>query len=214
MAEMDEVCRECPVQKTTGGPICSPRDIHECPDHREWEGYSRGLIEGEARKAAEAEAVVISDAADLWRVTNAITDAIKARDWVMDGRGQYLWDDERYRQETRQAFEEVLKLIEGVQHPAQRRFREFMEGGVFQHVLDTTRREGRADTFDEIVKWLDNEMLDGCLDAGTVELLRVRLGNIAEDERDALVRKPGVVYLSVKDDDPRWPKDASGQPIR
>lgn len=70
----------------------------------------------------ELEAALEADANDLWRVTNAIKKEIQARDWIMEGRGCYAWDDDRYRDETRFAFEAVLKLIAEVQHPAQKRF--------------------------------------------------------------------------------------------
>lgn len=68
------------------------------------------------------------DAADLWRVTNAIKKEIAARDWILEGRGPYAWDDDRYRDEARQAFEAVLKLIQAVQHPAQLRFHAVLGG--------------------------------------------------------------------------------------
>uniref|UniRef100_A0A6M3KTE1 Uncharacterized protein n=1 Tax=viral metagenome TaxID=1070528 RepID=A0A6M3KTE1_9ZZZZ len=68
------------------------------------------------RKALE------DDASDLWKVTNAIKKEIESREWIMEGRGSYAWDDDRYRDETRLAFEVVLELIKGVQHPAQLRF--------------------------------------------------------------------------------------------
>jgi hypothetical protein len=67
------------------------------------------------------------DAADLWRVTNAIKKEIRDREWIMEGRGCYSWDDNRYKDETRLAFEAVMKLISDVQHPAQKRFNSVME---------------------------------------------------------------------------------------
>ena len=68
------------------------------------------------------EQALEADATGLWTVTNAIRKAIRGRDWVTQGRGPYEWDDDRYQEETHLAFEEILKLIEGVQEPAQRRF--------------------------------------------------------------------------------------------
>ncbi len=70
-----------------------------------------------------------ADASDLWRVTNAIKQEIAAREWIMEGRGCYAWDDDRYRDETRLVFEAVLKLISEVQHPAQLRFHRAMNKG-------------------------------------------------------------------------------------
>lgn len=67
-----------------------------------------------------------NDAADLWHVTNAIREVIVNRSWVTESRGSYEWDDDRYRDEARLAFDEVRELIAGVQHPAQRRFFEIV----------------------------------------------------------------------------------------
>jgi len=77
-------------------------------------------LEETYRKALE------DDASGLWRVTNQIKKEIESRYWITEGRGCYEWNDERYRDETRLAFEAVLKLIENVQHPAQRRFHEVL----------------------------------------------------------------------------------------
>uniref|UniRef100_A0A6M3JIT4 Uncharacterized protein n=1 Tax=viral metagenome TaxID=1070528 RepID=A0A6M3JIT4_9ZZZZ len=73
-------------------------------------------------RIVELEKALQDDASDLWTVTNAIKAEIDARFWVTEGRGFYAWDDSRYREETRLAFDAVLKLIERVQHPAQLRF--------------------------------------------------------------------------------------------
>jgi hypothetical protein len=70
----------------------------------------------------ELEQALKDDASDLWKVTNAIKAEIKSHDWILEGRGSYAWDDDKYKDETRLVFEAVLKLIENVQHPAQLRF--------------------------------------------------------------------------------------------
>lgn len=66
------------------------------------------------------------DAMDLWKITNAIKDEIKSRQWITEGRGPYEWDDDRYREEAGLAFDAILDLIQKVQHPAQMRFHEVM----------------------------------------------------------------------------------------
>jgi hypothetical protein len=73
-------------------------------------------------RISELESALMSDATDLWRVTNAIKKEIASREWIMEGRGCYAWDDNKYKDETRLAFEAILKLIKEVQHPAQLRF--------------------------------------------------------------------------------------------
>lgn len=77
-------------------------------------------------KVTQLTKALDEDATDLWRLSNAIRKEIKARGWIMEGRGGYAWDDDRYRDETRLAFEAILKLIENVQHPAQLRFHQVM----------------------------------------------------------------------------------------
>ena len=71
---------------------------------------------------------LIADASDLWNVTNAIKKEIESREWILEGRGCYEWDDNRYKDETRLAFEAVLELIKNVQHPAQQRFSQALKG--------------------------------------------------------------------------------------
>ena len=78
-----------------------------------------GLYE---KQLAEVYQALQDDTSDLWRVTNAIKKEIEARDWILEGRGAYKWDDNRYKDETRITFEAVIKLIDEVQHPAQKRF--------------------------------------------------------------------------------------------
>lgn len=73
-----------------------------------------------ARQALE------DDAADFWKLSNAIKNIVRQRSWVTDSRGSYEWDDDRYRDETRHAFAEVLMLIEQAQPQASRRFYEIM----------------------------------------------------------------------------------------
>lgn len=78
----------------------------------------------EQNRIEELEKALIDDATGLWTVTNAIKKEITSREWILEGRGCYAWDDERYKDETRLAFEAVMDLIRNVQHPAQLRFDE------------------------------------------------------------------------------------------
>jgi hypothetical protein len=240
--------------------------------------YELGVLDGKAAKQAEAEALVESDAADLWRVTNAIKAAIQAREWILEGRGQYLWDDQRYRQETGAAFAEVLELIEKVQPPAQGRFSEFMAAGALQRVVDRSRTEGRILCLEGIDLWLEEvqeshtgekaflikclrSMLWQRLQAGKdklakesskprqeaevrMEKLTEQLGVWKSEAHELELLDPGdpnentenchfyrgaqTAYRRVLEwiggepvtgylqceADPRWPKDASGRPVR
>jgi hypothetical protein len=73
-----------------------------------------------------------ADATDLWKITGAIKKEVKEHWWITEGCGSYTHDDERYRQETQWAFEAILKLIENIQHPAQRRFYEVADNEILE----------------------------------------------------------------------------------
>jgi hypothetical protein len=74
------------------------------------------------KRIKELETAILADATDLWGVTNGIIKEIASREWIMEGRGCYAWDDNRYKDETRLAFEAVLEILKKVQYPAQLRF--------------------------------------------------------------------------------------------
>ena len=87
-----------------------------------------GWLAESARAGTLADALD-ADAADLWRITNAIRAELDARGWLVEssGRGPYAWDDDRHQEEFGHTWRSVMRLIATVQHPAQRRFREAME---------------------------------------------------------------------------------------
>ena len=98
------------------------------------------------------------DASDLWKVTNAIKKEIESRSWIMEGRGCYAWDDDRYRDETRLVFEAVLNLIKNVQHPAQLRFH-----GIVAKVLKSlpTEQDTRIKNLEiQLKNWQDFYVAD------------------------------------------------------
>jgi len=53
-----------------------------------------------------------AEAAALLHAANAVLAEIKARSWVTEGRGPYEWDDDRYRDETRYAFDAVVAALQ------------------------------------------------------------------------------------------------------
>lgn len=63
----------------------------------------------EARAANEFDRTTIIDA------RNAIHDEIVRRSWVLEGRGSYEWDDDRYRDEFKAALEAIGKPLEILQ---------------------------------------------------------------------------------------------------
>ena len=137
--EYGAMCSECCSSQGDGAKVlCEMSDKPLKPD--DYCPQQIACIEGVlpeiiAKSQAYCESfktALEADAADLWRVTNAIKTEIASREWIMEGRGCYAWDDDRYKDETRLAFEAVLKLIAEVQHPAQLRFHQSMAQG-FPH---------------------------------------------------------------------------------
>lgn len=59
-----------------------------------------------ARQALEHDRSVVVDA------VNEIKRAFDQRSWLLDGRGPYEWDDDRYRNEFRGAYDDLAKPIE------------------------------------------------------------------------------------------------------
>jgi hypothetical protein len=93
------------------------------------EADKAAAIRAERERADKFKSALESDATDLWKITNAIKTELKNRSWIFDeGRGCYAWDDQKYKDETRLAFEAVLELIKNVQHPAQDRFWQALKG--------------------------------------------------------------------------------------
>ncbi len=71
----------------------------------------RELAEKEARIAG-LEGALDRDRTGLAAALNACKREIDARYWILEGRGSYEWDDQRYRDEARWAFEAVVKIID------------------------------------------------------------------------------------------------------
>lgn len=51
----------------------------------------------------------------FWNITNKILHELNCRWWITEGRGSYAYDDDRYREETRYAFEAIQAMIEEAQ---------------------------------------------------------------------------------------------------
>ena len=48
----------------------------------------------------------------LFDTLNKMSREIQGRDWLLEGRGPYEWDDDRYKDEAGQAFSAVLEIVE------------------------------------------------------------------------------------------------------
>ncbi|MGA7885251.1 MAG: hypothetical protein WCA44_05865 [Acidobacteriaceae bacterium] len=84
--------------------------------------YVVGLIERIAiaeQRARVAEAANELDRRSLWEVIRAIDAEITGRMWLIEGRGSYEWDDDRYRQEfgwAVNALQEKLEPLRKIAH--------------------------------------------------------------------------------------------------
>ncbi|MGE0451733.1 MAG: hypothetical protein AB7Q29_19320 [Vicinamibacterales bacterium] len=105
------------------GAATKDAEIQQVTQERDAQVQQIAALRAERDAARQA---LEDDAADLWKVTHAIQKVIEQRSWVVSSRGSYTWNDDRYRDETRHAFTEVLKVIEAVQPPASRRFHDIM----------------------------------------------------------------------------------------
>lgn len=111
---------------------------------RQAKDLQRQLEAAQTREQDLVEALE-ADATDLWAVTNAIKEVIQAKDWIVQGRGPYEWDDDCYKEEAGRAFAEVLTLIARVQKPAANRFHSVLartkRGATMAHLVEIPQRK-------------------------------------------------------------------------
>ena len=74
----------------------------------------RAAVERLTRERDEARAAIESDRTKLADAVTAIDKALDSRFWLTEGRGSYAWDDDRYRQEFRDAATEILGAIKSL----------------------------------------------------------------------------------------------------
>ena len=91
-----------------------------------WQSSQHRSVVDELCEIRELRRALEADAADLWRVTNAVLNELRQRWWITEGRGSYEFDDDRYRTETRQAFEAIEQIVKAVQPAASTRFLDVM----------------------------------------------------------------------------------------
>ncbi len=71
------------------------------------------------RECEEAKAANELDRRSLWAVVRAIDEEITGRMWLIEGRGNYEWDDDKYRQEfgwAVHALQEKLEPLRKIAH--------------------------------------------------------------------------------------------------
>ena len=78
-----------------------------------------------ARLRAERDALVEafkleSDA--LFDVINGVRKELTSKDWMLEGRGPYQWDDDEYREEAKRAFDLIRDVVEQAVQPGRERY--------------------------------------------------------------------------------------------
>ena len=81
------------------------------------------ILEEAENRITVLESALQADAADLWRVTNAIRAELKSRSWLTDTPDV---------KEIVILFDDIAKLINQVQAPAQKRFHEVLKVNPFE----------------------------------------------------------------------------------
>lgn len=70
---------------------------------------------------ALVEAVKVESDA-LFNVINGVKKELSSRDWLLEGRGPYRYDDDRYREEAGLAFDAMRTLVQQIVIPARERY--------------------------------------------------------------------------------------------
>lgn len=65
-------------------------------------------------RADAAEAALERDRSFVAETINGVHSAIQSREWLLEGRGSYEWDDDRYRDEFGQAIEAIRGPIDSL----------------------------------------------------------------------------------------------------
>lgn len=68
--------------------------------------------EAAEKRAVEAEAALERDRTTVAMAVTAMRDAMTRREWLLESRGPYEWDDDRYRDEFGQALKEISVPID------------------------------------------------------------------------------------------------------
>lgn len=72
------------------------------------------LIDQLTRERDEARAALEHDRSIVIGAVNSFKEAFARRSWLLDGRGPYEWDDDRYRDEFHAAYDELAAPIEAL----------------------------------------------------------------------------------------------------
>lgn len=92
-----------------GGASCVNDAHHRPPTYDDWMRARAAAID---ERVAMLYAALDRDRTGLAAALNAIKSHVKAHGWVLEGRGSYEWDDERYRDEAGNAMRPVIEIAE------------------------------------------------------------------------------------------------------
>jgi len=83
-------------------------------------------LQKEKLEAAEAERdrLLRAESDALFDLINAVKKEILSRDWILEGRGPYEWDDEDYKREAGWAFQAMQEILDKAVKDGRQRFDE------------------------------------------------------------------------------------------
>jgi hypothetical protein len=132
----------------------------------------------------EARATNERDRTVLHRIVRQVDDEITGRMWLIEGRGAYEWDDDRYRQE----FGWAVKALQEKLEPLRKIAGDLSHCPTTQNEVDKARApEASQDLAEAIEWWKDGEsptsftdnglklFINALVDAVTAERERIRL---------------------------------------
>lgn len=73
------------------------------------ESFVEKIVELET-EVARLKALLDRDQTGLAQALCKVKDAVQSRSWVLESRGPYEWDDDRYKDETGRAMREVVEI--------------------------------------------------------------------------------------------------------
>lgn len=74
----------------------------------------RNLLQEMIELTHRLDEAMVKDTDELVKALNLVRSELQARDWIMDGRGPYEWDDDRYRAEVGHLYKAVQPTLDSV----------------------------------------------------------------------------------------------------
>lgn len=105
--------REAQIACETDG---KPWIASKCAGYGHWVKAASAVDASYLKEIEELKNQLHRDQTGLAGGLAAINEYLKGCDWITQGRGSYEWDDDRYRDESHQAFAEIRRLATEALH--------------------------------------------------------------------------------------------------